>query len=161
VRTLRTSGFVFFWSVRSVWGRCHIEAWLSVWVAGMVVVALVALVIIAAGTDVLLWWQLVVVMVRWREERIALRRRTNTVVMPLHESRVQVRGRRLLVLQAVVAFDPFAGWEVVAIIVVANLGHGSIAGGYIRDQSHVRVAGAPGAYFAVCGRACSSSAAGE
>ena len=121
---------------------------------------IVALVVVAAGADVLLWRQLMVV-VRWREEWIALRRRTNTIIMPVHESRVHMRRRRLLVLQAVVAFDPFARREVVAIVVVADLSHGSVAGGDVRDQSHVRVAGAPGAYFAIRGRACSSSAAGE
>jgi hypothetical protein len=53
--------------------------------------------------------------------------------MPVYESRVHVRGRRLLVLQAVVSFDPFARRQIVAIVIVADLGHGSVAGGDIRD----------------------------
>jgi len=98
-----------------------------------------------------------------REERVALRHRANAIVVSMvHESRMQVRGRRLLVFQTVIAFDPFAWRAVVAAVVSADLGHGSGGSGDGRcDQSHVRVAGAPGAYFAVCGRADSSSAAGE
>ena len=96
-----------------------------------------------------------------REERIVLPYCTNTVIVPVHESRVQVRRRRLLICQAIVAFDPFARrQEAVFIVVAPYLYHGA-PGCCIRDQTHVRVAGAPGAYFAVRGRAGSPSAAGE
>ena len=98
----------------------------------------------------------------WREKRIALPHCADTVIVPVHESRVQVRRRRLLICQAIVAFDPFARRKVVVdVVVVPDLGHGGATGRGIRDQTHVRVAGAPGAYFAVRRRACSPSAAGE
>jgi hypothetical protein len=73
-------------------------------------VVVAALVVVATGTDNLLWRRLGLAMVRRREEGIALRRRANTIIMPVHESRVHMRGRRLLVLQAVVALYPLAIW---------------------------------------------------
>jgi hypothetical protein len=63
-----------------------------------------------------------------------------------------------LVRKAVVTVDPFARRAVV--VVVADLGHGAV-GGDVRYEAHVRMAGAPGAHFAVCWRAWPSSAAGE
>jgi hypothetical protein len=138
-QTLRAS---CFWSVGRVWHNVYVEV-------GFVGDLRVARVVFGLRR-----W-LACVLCRssfWCEERVAFSCCSSAVGVLVHERRVHVGRRRLLVCQTVVAVDPLARWSVM------RLNYGSGDGGH---HTHVRVSSAPCADFAICRRRGATSPAWE